>query len=143
MDARVNWQGKLSFSGVAESGFTVPLDTEKVLLGDEDGFRPMELILIGLVGCTGMDVSSIMRKKQQDVTDFEVHVHAERTSDHPRVFTSAVVEYRVTGRNLDRAAVERSVELSATKYCPVMAMLSKAFPIETRILITEAEPEAE
>ncbi len=139
MDAKVTWQDQLTFTGSADTGFTVPMDTEKVLLGNEDGFRPMELILIAMSGCTGMDVISIMRKKQLDVTGFEVRVHANRAQEHPRVFTDAQIEYIVTGRNLNLAAVERSVELSVTKYCPAVAMLSKAFPIETKITLIEAD----
>ncbi len=139
MDAKVTWKGRMSFDGTAVSGFHLPLGTRKDQGGDDDGFRPMELLLIGLAGCTSMDVISILEKKRQDVTDFEVRVHGDRAEDHPKIFTDIVVEYVVTGRNIDPAAVERAVELSQTKYCSANAMLSKAARIEHKITILEAE----
>ncbi len=125
----------MSFEGSSDSGFSLPLGTDPGVGGDNDGFRPMELIGIGLAGCTGMDVISILQKKKQLVSNFEVQVHAQKASDHPRVFTGIEVEYIVTGDNIDRAAVERAVELSVTKYCPAQAMLSKAVPITHRVTI--------
>jgi len=139
MDVKVNWQGRLTFRGTSDSSFSVPLGTELSLGGDNDGFRPMELILIGLAGCTAMDVISILSKKRQDITDFEVRVHGERAEDHPRVFTEASIEYQVTGRGVDEAAVVRAIELSATRYCPAQAMFSKLMPIELKYLIYEDE----
>ncbi len=95
----------------------------------------MELIAIGLAGCTGMDVISILSKKKQKVTRFEVQVHAEKSTEHPKVFTRIEVEYIVEGEEIDRIAVERAVELSVTKYCPAQAMLMKAVPITHKITI--------
>ncbi len=135
MDAKVTWKGRLSFSGTADTGFTLPLGAEPQVGGDNDGFRPMELFLVGLAGCTAMDVISILQKKRQDVTNFEVVVHAERTMEHPRVFTDILIEYIISGHNIDPDAVERAVELSETKYCPGQAMLSKAVPISRKITI--------
>jgi putative redox protein len=135
MEAKVVWKGKMSFDGSSESKFTLPLGTDPALGGNDDGFRPMELIGIGLAGCTGMDVISILQKKQQKVKNFEVQVHAEKSTEHPKVFTRIEVEYVVTGDNIDRLAVERAVELSVTKYCPAQAMLSKAVPITHKITI--------
>ena len=137
MEAKVSWQGKLSFSGGAETGFSVPLGSAPQVGGDNDGFRPMELIAVGLAGCTAMDVISILSKKRQDVTDFEVQVHAERADEHPKVFTSAVIEYFVTGRQLDEAAVLRAMELSAMRYCPAQAMFARIMPIELKYNIYE------
>ena len=135
MDAKVVWKGRMSFSGSSESGFWVPLGTSSELGGDSDGFRPMELIAIGLAGCTAMDVISILEKKRQKVVRFEVKVHAEKAQEHPKVFTGIEIEYIIDGEDIDRAAVERAVELSETKYCPAQAMLSKAVPIKHRITI--------
>jgi putative redox protein len=139
VEARVTWKGKLSFIGTADSGFQLPLGAEKNVGGDEDGFRPMELIATGLAGCTAMDVISILAKKRQQVTAFDVEVHAERAENHPKVFTHAVIEYIVVGRQLDEAAVLRAIELSATRYCPAQAMLGKVFPIELHYRIYEDE----
>jgi putative redox protein len=105
--------------------------------GAEDGFRPLELMLLSLGGCTGMDVISILQKKRQRVTGFEIHVQGERAKEHPRVFTSITVEYHFQGYDLDQASVERAVELSETKYCSARAMLSQVVPIQSAIYIEE------
>ncbi len=129
MDAKVTWVDRLTFDGTADSGFSIHLGASPTVGGDDDGIRPMELIALGLAGCTAMDVISILRKKRQDVTAFEVRVHAERAEEHPRVFTAVNIEYLITGREVDPAAVERAIELSETKYCPAQAMFDKVFPI--------------
>ena len=139
MDAKVVWSKGLSFTGSAEvSGFSLPLGADPEVGGQNDGFRPLELLLVGLAGCTGMDVISILAKKRQEVTAFEVRAHAEQAGDHPRVFTRITIEYLLTGRNIDRASVERAVELSETTYCPAQAMLRKAAGIEMKITIRDA-----
>lgn len=139
MNAKVVWKHGLSFDGSADTGYVLPLGAEPSVGGDNDGFRPMELFAIGLAGCTGMDVISILSKKQQEVTAFEVRVNVQRSSQHPKVFTAVEMEYVVTGRNLDPAAVNRSVELSVTKYCPAHKMLSCSVPITYTITMLEAE----
>lgn len=141
LDAKVTWNGRMSFTGSADTGFSVPLGAEASVGGDEDGFRPMELILTGLAGCTAMDVVSILQKKRQDVTAFDVRVHAERAEDHPKVVTSAVLEYQVSGHALDEAAVLRAIELSATRYCPAQAMFRSVFPMILKYAIFEDEGE--
>jgi putative redox protein len=138
MDASVVWKKGLSFTGsAATSGFSLPLGADPKVGGANDGFRPSELILVGLAGCTGMDVISILEKKRQQVTAFQVKAHGERASSDPMRFTSFLVEYVVTGKGIDPAAVERAVELSETKYCTVMATLRPAGPIERKITILE------
>ncbi len=143
MEAKMTWQGGLNFDGTAESGFHVPLSAKKAVGGDEQGFIPMELLAMGLAGCTAMDVISILQKKRQAVTAFEVQVHARRASDHPRVFTQAVIEYHLTGKDLSEQAVVRSIELSATRYCPAQAMFSKVFPIQLTYHIYEESEDGE
>jgi putative redox protein len=86
-----------------------------------------------------MDVISILRKKQQKVSSFDVNVSAERAEEHPKVFTKAVITYVLHGQGLDEAALLRAIELSALKYCPAQAMLSKAFPMELRYQIYEGD----
>jgi putative redox protein len=137
MDANVTWKGGMSFDGKADSGFVVPLGTDPAFGGNNDGFKPLELMAVSLAGCTAMDVISILQKKQQKVSEFVVKVHVDRVTDHPRIFEQAVIEYVVTGQQIDRSAVERAVELSETKYCPAQAMLSKAFPINHLITIID------
>ncbi len=139
MDAKVTWKTGMSFEGAADSGFTLPLGTSAENGGAEDGFRPMELLLVGLAGCTAMDTISILQKKRQDVTAFEVKVHGDRASEHPKIFTHILIEYIVTGNHIDPVAVERAVELSSTKYCSAQAMLGKAAEIENRVTVKAAE----
>jgi putative redox protein len=139
MDAKVIWQQGLSFTGTADSNFDVPLGTDPEIGGANDGFRPLELMAVSLAGCTAMDVVSILKKKQQDVTAFEVQVHADRAGEHPKVFTHIIITYLVTGHKLDEKALLRSIELSATKYCPAQAMLARVVPIELIYKIFEGE----
>lgn len=137
MYAQVDWHHGLSFTGTADSGFTVNLGGKKAAGGDEDGFRPLELFLVGLGGCTGMDVISILRKKRQDVTDFRVSVSAETAAEHPHVFTSIQIHYTFEGHQIDSNAVERAILLSETKYCPAQAMLSQVAAIHSSYEIIE------
>jgi putative redox protein len=139
MDAKVIWQEGLRFTGSADTGFEVPLEAEGKVGGSSDGFRPLELMAVSLAGCTAMDVISILKKKQQVVNAFEVKVQADQAQEFPKVFTHMFVTYLVTGYSLDEAAVRRSIELSATKYCPAQAMLGRVVPMELRYEIYEGE----
>ena len=139
MKATVQWKENMTFIGMPDSGFPVQMDADSSFGGSNQGVRPMEMVALGLAGCTGMDVISILRKKRQQVTQFEVQVNAPRSPEHPKVFTRALITYIVTGRNVDESAVLRSIELSITKYCPVQVMLSLAFPMELHYEIYEAE----
>nr|HID13796.1 osmotically inducible protein OsmC [Anaerolineae bacterium] len=131
--AQVTWIGPgLRLVGEASSGPAIVLD--HVLPGEEGreaGPRPMELLLIGLAGCTTMDVVSILQKKRQPFTGLQVKVTAERADEHPKVYTQIHLEYIVRGKGVDPRAVERSIELSQTKYCSISAMLGKAAEITT------------
>lgn len=137
MQVEVNWKGRLSFDGKAESGFTLPLGTDPVVGGDNDGFRPMELMALSLAGCTAMDVISILTKKRQAVSNFRVNVKTDRASEHPKVFTHATIEYHVSGKGIQEEAVVRAIELSATRYCPAQAMLKQVLPIDLLYFIYE------
>jgi putative redox protein len=139
MDSKVIWQSGVTFNGVTGSGFKVPMDTAIEHGGTNSGPTPMELVLTGLGGCTAMDVITILHKKKQDVTNFEIYLHADRATDHPMVFTDITVEFVVTGRNIDEVAVNRAVELSETKYCSVNAMLRKTATIHTKVTVKEIE----
>ena len=137
MQAKVNWGEGMSFTGTADSGFSIQMDAKKEVGGEGKGFIPMELMAMSLAGCTAMDVISILRKKRQDVTDFEVRVDAGRAETHPKVFTRATIDYLVTGHNVDEKAVLRAIELTAKSYCPAQAMLGQVFPIDLRYQIFE------
>lgn len=137
MDARVTLKQNMNFRGVADSGHEVWMDSGPESGGEDSAVRPMELVALAMGGCTGMDVISILRKKRQDVTHFDVRLHLERADQHPKVFTGASIEYEVGGRSVEEAAVRRAILLSAEKYCPVHAMLSAVFPIELRYRILD------
>ena len=139
MHSKVVWKGGLAFTGSAEEGYLIPLDAKKAVGGHDMGFRPLQLFAIGLVGCTGMDVISILQKKRQEVTEFEVSAEIERSDQHPKVFTRIIITYAVTGKNIDRDAVERAVELSETKYCGAQAMLKETAEITHKIVVNHAD----
>jgi putative redox protein len=139
MNATVAWRQGLSFTGKADTGFEVPLGAEPEVGNVDDGFRPLELMAVSLAGCTAMDVISILTKKKQEVTAFEVKVHAEQAEEFPKVFTRAVITYLVTGHAVDEVALLRAIELSATKYCPAQAMFNKVVPMELVYEIYEDE----
>jgi putative redox protein len=138
MEAKVIWKERLSFDTTGSNGMSIPLTADPAAGGDSVGIEPMELVAIGLAGCTALDVISILQKKRQDVTAFEVQVHAKRAIEFPKIFTDIVIEYIVTGHHIEPSAVERSIELSATKYCPVQAMLSHSCNIEHEYSIKDA-----
>lgn len=143
MKATVQWKGKLEFTGTASTtGFPVQMDSSSAAEGG-NGASPMELVALGLVGCTAMDVISILQKKQQKVASFDVQVDAGRAPEPPKVFTNAVITYVIVGSNVQEDAVLRAIELSVTKYCPVHAMLSQVFPIDVHYEIYEEEENGE
>lgn len=137
MDAKITWKSGMSFAGLADSNIEVPLDAAMEHGGRGEGVVPMEMILMGLGGCTAMDVISILEKKRQTVTSFEIQLHADRADEHPKVFTDITIEYIVKGKGIDPDAVARAIELSETKYCPGMAMLRKTANITTAYRIVE------
>jgi putative redox protein len=103
------------------------------------GSSPMELVLMGLCGCTSVDVVNILRKKRQTVWDVTVTAEAERADTPPRVYTSIRLVYRITGAGVNRKAVEDAVRLSKEKYCSVSQMLEKSATISHEIMVMEAE----
>ncbi len=129
MDAKVIWDHGMSFTASSDSGFSLPLGTSPNVGGENDGFKPMELMAISLGGCTAMDVISILRKKRQEITAYEVHVHTERAENHPKVFTQASVLYELSGHGIEEKAVRRAIQLSAERYCPAQGMLNPIMPI--------------
>ncbi|HDD61992.1 MAG: osmotically inducible protein OsmC [Chloroflexota bacterium] len=139
MNAKVEWKGRMSFTGSSDSGFNIPLGASPEVGGDDDGFRPMELMAVSLAGCTAMDVISILKKKRQEVSNFQVKVETDRAVQHPKVFTSAVIEYHVAGKDISESAVSRAMELSADTYCPAQAMIGKIIPLSLKYFIYEGD----
>ncbi len=134
--ATCTWKSGIHFEGRA-GGHTVDMDGRLEAGGQDLGFGPMQLLLVSLGGCTGMDVISILKKMRQDVTAFSVEVSGERAAEHPKVYTEIEVVYRLRGRNLSRESVEHAVRLSQEKYCSVEAMLDKVAKFTTRIEMEE------
>ena len=129
MKARIKWVEDITFVGESGSGHTVVIDGPPEHGGHNRGVRPMELLLLGMGGCTAVDVMEILRKARQGVTDCEVEITAERADTVPKVFTRIHARYRVTGHGLGEAAVRRAVELSAQKYCSASIMLGRTAEI--------------
>ena len=130
-DARTTWIEKQRFDGIATSGYSIVVDGDKTT-----GNSPMELVLIGLCGCTGYDVVSILQKKREAFTSLEVRAQAERAVGPPSVYTEIKLIYRVGGK-VSRKAVEDAVRLSKEKYCSVSAMLEKTAKITSKIELVE------
>jgi putative redox protein len=125
MEAKVSWAGGVSFKAESGTGHTVTLDGPPNLGGENLGARPMELLLMGLGGCTAFDVMTILKKARQDVTDCVVQLSAERADAIPSVFTKIHLHFVVTGRNLKEKHVARAIQLSAEEYCSASIMLEK------------------
>lgn len=137
MKATVTLQQGVSFKVVADSGHPVVIDGPPEFGGENRGARPMELILMGLGGCTAFDVVHILRKSRLDVSDCRVELTAERAETPPKVFTKIHVHFIVSGKGLTPARVERAVSLSAEKYCSASIMLAKAVQITHDFEIVE------
>ena len=131
----------MRFEAQSGSGHSITLDAAEQGGGHDAGFRPMELLLVGLAGCTGMDVISILRKKRQEVTGYEVQVRGVRAEEHPMVFVEITVEHIVTGHSIQPEAVARAIQLSEERYCGAGAMLGKVARLTHTYRLVEAAPE--
>jgi len=123
MKARARWVEGMAFMGEAGSGHAVMMDGAPEYGGRNIGIRPMEMLLIGLAGCTGFDVVQILKKGRENVTGCDVEVEAERATEDPKVFTRIHIAYRISGLGLSHAKAERAVTLSKEKYCSASIML--------------------
>lgn len=139
MKAQVKWTGGVSFAARSDSGHSLVMDGAPEAGGQNQGFRPMELILIGLGGCAAFDVVQILKKGRQEIADCDVELEAERAETIPKVFTRINLHFRVAGRGLDPAKVERAINLSAEKYCSATAMLGRTAEITHDFEIIESE----
>ena len=125
MQTRVKWLDHMSFVGETGSGHSVVMDGSPDLGGRNLGVRPMEMVLLGLGGCTAFDVVFILKKARQPVEDCEIQVSAERSEDVPKVFTKIHLHYVIKGKDLSEKHVARAVKMSAEKYCSVSRMLEE------------------
>jgi putative redox protein len=129
MKARVKLIEGVSFVGQSESGHSVVMDGPPESGGRNLGVRPMEMLLLGLGGCSAFDVVHILRKARQPITDCVAELSASRAETDPKVFTTIHVHFTVTGKSLDPKRVEQAVQLSAEKYCSASIMLGKVAEI--------------
>jgi len=125
MKTKITWGGDAKFTAESETGHTIVMDGPPDHGGKNQGARPMEMMLIGLGGCSSFDVVHILKKSRQDVTDCVAEIEAERADAVPAVFTKIHLHFVVTGNNLKENMVTNAVKLSAEKYCSASIMLSK------------------
>jgi putative redox protein len=126
-DIIAEWHGDLAFMGRNEAGGTVQMGT----LNGKPGIGPMEMLLLGIAGCTGIDVVSTLKKQRQPLKDLKIRVRGIRSDNHPRVYTEIEVIYLLWGDGLDPAAVERAIRLSEEKYCSASAMMRSTAKIRS------------
>ena len=127
----------VSFKGSSESGHEVVLDGPEELGGKGLGMRPMEMMLIGMGGCTSFDVVTILKRSRQQITGCIAEIEATRADETPKVFTSIHIHFLIKGIDLQEKAVERAIELSANKYCSASIMLGKSVKITHDFVISE------
>ncbi len=139
MKARIKWIQDVMFLGESGSGHSVIMDGAPEAGGRNLGVRPMEMVLLGLGGCSAFDVMMILKRGREQVTDCVVELDSQRAETDPKVFTKIEMRYVVTGRSLDRKKVERAVSLSAEKYCSASAILAKTAEITHSIEIIETQ----
>jgi putative redox protein len=127
----LNWKGNFRFEAKTEQGLSVNFDAPSKYGGEDTAPTPMETVLASFAGCTSFDVVSILKKKRQNITGYSVETEAERTDEPPEVFTKIHIKYIIKGKNVSKDAVERAIQLSYDKYCPVGAMLKKTAEVTT------------
>jgi putative redox protein len=130
MKARVQWLDGRAFVGESGSGHAIVMDGAPEAGGRNIGVRPMEMLLLGLGGCTAFDIVMILERMREKVTGIDIGLDGERASEDPKVFTHVKMTYKIRGRNLKPANVERAVNLSAEKYCSASAMFGKTAKLE-------------
>lgn len=121
--ATVIYTQGLQFVGEASSGHAIVMDGDPEVGGNNTGLRPMELLLVGLGGCAGMDIVSILRKKKQELTGLKINVRGKKAENYPKKYTDIDMEFIIKGRNISEDAVKRAIDLSMNKYCSVKATL--------------------
>ena len=135
--AKISWVDGALFVAEGGSGHTLTMDGAADVGGRDLASRPMEVVLMGMGGCTAIDVVATLRKQRQDIEGVEVSLVAERADQPPKVFTSVKVVYTVRGRKLSRALIERAVSLSEDKYCSATAMIRKSASVSHEVVLVE------
>ncbi len=130
LTAKMNWAGGLKFEGTSIFGHKIATDAAKEAGGKEDGFKPTELLLYGIAGCTGIDIVRILEKQRQQLTSLEIRLTAHQNEDYPKPFHTVEVKYIASGPNLDEKKLAKAIELSESKYCVV----SQTIAHETKVV---------
>ncbi|MDA9319279.1 OsmC family protein [Candidatus Thioglobus sp.] len=129
MNLSVNWVDGMLMVGKSHSGHSITMDGPIEIGGENLGVRPMEMLLLGVAGCTMIDVVTTLKKMRQDLSHCETKISAERANEHPKVFTDIHIKFLVKGKNLDSKKVDKAITLSAEKYCSASIMLGKTAKI--------------
>jgi putative redox protein len=129
MNISVNWVDGLLMVGKSDSSHTITMDGPPESGGENLGVRPMEMLLLGVAGCTMIDVVTTLKKMRQDLSHLETKINAERATDHPKVFTDIHIQFILKGQNLDEKKVDKAITLSADKYCSASIMLGETATI--------------
>ena len=129
MNISVNWVDGMLMVGKSDSGHSITMDGPSEIGGENLGVRPMEMLLLGVAGCTMIDIVTTLKKMRQNLTQLETKVNAERANDHPKVFTDIHIQFELKGKDLDSIKVEKAISLSAEKYCSASIMLGKTATI--------------
>ena len=129
MQATVRWMGQVKFKGNSDSGHNILMDGPEESGGENQGMRPMELMLLGMGGCTSFDVVTILQKSRQAISSCEAIISAERADSAQKGFTKIHIRFMIEGDQLNESSVERAIKLSAEKYCSASIMLSKSVEI--------------
>ena len=137
MNISVNWVDGMLMVGKSHSGHSITMDGPPEIGGDNLGVRPMEMLLLGVAGCTMIDVVTTLKKMRQELTHCETKLSAERADEHPKVFTDIHIQFLVKGTDLDSKKVEKAITLSAEKYCSASIMLGKTASITHDFEIVE------
>jgi len=137
LEAKVTYVDGLQFIGEGSSGHAIVMDGDISVGGRNTGTRPTELLLIGLGGCSGMDIASVLKKKKQNVSGLEINVKGEKAENYPKKFTGIDIEFVIKGKDISDDAVKKAVELSMEKYCSVKATLEGSAKITWSYKIIE------
>ena len=129
MNLSVNWVDGMLMVGKSHSGHSITMDGPIEIGGENLGVRPMEMLLLGVAGCTMIDVVTTLKKMRQDLSHCETKISAERANEHPKVFTDIHIQFIVKGKDLDSKKVDKAITLSAEKYCSASIMLGKTAKI--------------
>ena len=135
MNAVVRWVQGLQFVGESGTGHEIIMDADAKYGGTDKGMRPMEMLLVAIGGCSGMDIASVLQKKRQHLGGIEIKINGANARDYPQKFTDIELDFIVRGRDISEEAVKKAVESSMNKYCSVKATLEGAAKINYRYTI--------